>query len=321
MWLLYTIAFLQAAVGTFFDPARSAFLPALVGPDRLLAANSATQGTEIVFALVGTAFAGVFVGLSGALATLFVIDSVTFIASAGLETRIRTAGTPARTADPSTVWSELRDGLVATVRSPLLAGVMIGGLIVMFGLGAVNVLLVPFIVDTLSVSETWFGALEGSQVLSMVLAAALVAALARRFRPTTMISAGLTGVGLLVAAISLVSTPWHLMLVLFGVGWFVSPLQASLATLTQQEVPDEVRGRVNAALNTVMTIGGVASMALAGVAATLLGVRGVFALSGAIAVGAGLLTVLLFQRATVRTTVGAHVVEGAVAGAEIGAGP
>jgi hypothetical protein len=56
-----------------------------------------------------------------------------------------------------------------------------------------------------------------------------------------------------------------------------------------------MRGRIGSALGTVIGSANVASMALAGAAATLIGTRGVFVASGAIAVLAGLLTVWLFR--------------------------
>ncbi len=103
------------------------------------------------------------------------------------------------------------------------------------------------------------------------------------------------GIGILVAVISLVQAPWHLMVILFCVGWLITPLQASVSTLVQTEVEDQVRGRTGAALNTVVTGAQVASMALAGVAAAMMSVRGVFVVSGAIAVFAGLATAALFR--------------------------
>ncbi len=165
----------------------------------------------------------------------------------------------------------------------------------MFGLGAVNVLMIPFIVETLAVPETWFAAIEASQVVPMVLAAAVVASLARRLRPTTIISSALMGIGVLVAAVSLVQVPWQLAVVMFFVGWLITPLNASVATLAQSEVEDEVRGRTGAALNTVVTAASVGSMALAGGAVALISVRGVFVAAGVIAVVAGLVTAALFR--------------------------
>ncbi len=295
MWLLYVVAFIQASLSTFFTPAKSAYLPRIVPGDKLLSANSVSQMTQVLFGLAGTAVAGLIAASFDTLALAFILDAGTFLISLTAIAMIRTDGTPDRSAEPTHILEDVKVGILTAVRSPVLLGVMIGASIVMFGLGATNVLLVPFIVDVLAVPETWFAAIEGAQVASMVLAAGIVAVLAARMRATTIITWGLAGIGAAVAAVSLVQAPWHLMVILFAVGWFITPLQASLSTLVQTEVPDEVRGRSGAALNTVVTAASVTSMALAGGAAALMSVRGVFAVAGGIAVMAGAVTWWLFR--------------------------
>jgi len=297
MWLLYVVAFAQATIGTLFTPARMAILPEIIPEKHLLSANSIAQSSRVIFNLLGTAAAGLIAGLAGSVTPAFIIDSGTFLVSAFLVSHLVAGPAPERAepSSPLSMWSELTVGLRVLADSRVLKGVLIGGGIVMFGLGAVNVLLVPFVVGILEVPATWFGALEGSQVTSMVLSGALVVVLATKFRPTNLISAGLAGTGLVVASMALAGTVWHLMLALFAVGWFVTPLQASIATLFQSEVEAEKRGRAGSALNTVMTGAQVASMALAGAFAAAVGVRGVFVAAGAIALLASLVTVQLFR--------------------------
>lgn len=295
MWMLYSVAFIQASLSTFFTPAKSAFLPRIVPGDKLLSANSVSQMTQVLFGLAGTAVAGLIAAMFDTLALAYILDAGTFLISLTAIAMIGTDGSPERSAEPTHILEDVKVGILTAVRSPVLLGVMIGASIVMFGLGATNVLLVPFIVDVLAVPETWFAAIEGAQVASMVLAAGVVAVLAARLRATTIITWGLIGIGGAVAAVSLVQAPWHLMLILFAVGWFITPVQASVSTLVQTEVPDEVRGRSGAALNTVVTAASVTSMALAGGAAALMSVRGVFAVAGGIAVVAGAVTWWLFR--------------------------
>ncbi len=300
MWVLYTVAFIQAALGTFFNPARSAFLPRIVGTERLLAANSFSQMTQIVAGLAGTAVAGLIAAGADSLAAAFVIDAATFAVSLVAIASIRTPSSPERAERPSGLLAEVLAGIRVVTGSRILVGVMIGAAIMMFGIGAVNVLLVPFIVEVLAVPETWFAAIEGAQVVSMVAAASLVAILAKRLRPTSIITYALGLTGVTVMAISLVTQAWHLMIVLFTVGWLISPLQASVSTLVQSEVDDEMRGRTGSALNTVLTGAQVASMAMAGAAAGLLGVRGVFVAAGLVAVFAGITTAFLFRGVHIR---------------------
>ncbi|NJN44088.1 MAG: MFS transporter [Anaerolineae bacterium] len=78
IWLLYLIGFTQASIGTFFNPARSALIPNLVPKEGLLAANSLTQMTQIIFGLLGTAAAGALVGVLDVYWPIFVIDSHLF---------------------------------------------------------------------------------------------------------------------------------------------------------------------------------------------------------------------------------------------------
>jgi MFS family permease len=295
LWLLYLIAFLQAAVGTFFNPAKGAIIPRIVGRERLLAANSVMETARVVFSLLGTAAAGLWAGFGDALWLIFVLDGATFIVSAAFESAITTPSRAERPAEPPKVLAEMVSGIKAAFSNRILVGILAGAGVLMFGLGAVNVLLVPFVVDDLGVSEAWFGALEASQVASMVASGALVAVIASKIRPTAVVSLALAGIGVVIASISVVTAPWQLMIVLFAVGWFVTPLQASISTLVQSEVPDEMRGRIGSALGTVIGSANVASMALAGVAAAVIGPRGVFVLSGIFAVVAGMLTVWLFR--------------------------
>jgi MFS family permease len=298
LWLMYVVAFAQAAVGTFFNPAKGAMIPAIVPGERLLAANSTMETSRIVLGLLGTAAAGVYAGLADTLWPIFVVDSLTFVLSAFLEQAIRTESRGVRDASTvSGIREELTLGLRTAVRSRTLTGVLVGAGVLMLGLGAVNVLLVPFVVDDLGLSETWFGALEASQVSSMVLSGALVALLASRFRPTRIVPVALVGVGGVVASISAVTGVWQFMLLLFAVGWFVTPLQASISTIVQSEVPDRLRGRIGSTLNTVLQSANVASMALAGITAAAVGTRMVFLGSGVIAAAAGGLAYLLFRTA------------------------
>ncbi len=302
MWILYVVAFIQAGLGTFFSPAKSAYLPRIVGPDHLISANSVSQMTQIVFGLVGTAIAGVIASLNDTLALAYMIDAGTFLISLVAITMIRTDASPQRAEGAATtILADIRVGLRVLTESKVLRGVLLGAGVMMLGLGAVNVLLVPLIVEDLMVSETWFAGFEGAQVVSMVAASAITATLARRFGTTNLIVAGVLGISVSVAAISTVEAPWQLVVILFVVGWAVAPLQASASTLVQTEVDDSVRGRTGSALNTVLTGANVVSMAFAGTLAAGIGVRNVFLVSGAIGFIAAGLAAWMFRGAVPRT--------------------
>ena len=303
MWLLYVVAFAQAAIGIFDEPAKSALIPEIVGVDKLLGANSLSMTSRIVAGVVGTGCAGLVAGLAGTVAPVYVIDGATFAVSALLMSRLRLSGVAPGASSEHHFWAQLGQGLALLRSSRPLRGVLVGATVVMLGLGAVNVLLVPFVVGTLQISATWFGALEASQVAAMVMAGALVAALAKALRPPTMVVLGLGGAGVVVAGMAAATSVWHLMALLFLVGWFVAPAQAGISTIFQTEAPPELLGRAAASLSTAVTAASVTSMALAGAAAAVIGVRGVFVVGGALTALAALLAAFLFREPKAKVVV------------------
>ena len=285
LWLLYLIAFTQSAVGTFFNPARATLLAELLPAERLLAANSFFDMSRVVAGLGGVALAG-FLASVDSIAAVFLIDAATFAMSAALIARV--AAPPARPRGArSRFLRDLGDGLGLIRRSRVVVGVITVGSVAMFGLGAVNVLLVPFVVGDLGASEAWFGGLEAAMVVAMVGSGAVVAAAAQRIKPMTLINAGAVGLGAAVAGLALTQAAWQLLPLMFAAGACVTPLQAAVTTLLQTTVPRELRARTQAAFATVVSGANLASMSLAGAAAAVAGVRGVLVGAGFIVVSAG----------------------------------
>ncbi len=298
LWLLYTLAFVQASVATIFNPAKSALLPRLVPRDQLLAANTVSQTSRVLFSLLGTALAGVFAAYATSLWPVFAIDAATFAISAAFIARIAiTSKEAVAERGESGFMADIMGGLRVLVGDRQLVGVLVAGSVAMLGLGAVNVLIVPLVVDVLGVSESWFGLLEGAQVLGMIIGGSLVAVLAARFKATSLVWVGMLLAGVGVLFVGTVSAAWQLMLILFAVGLVVTPIQGGVATLAQVLVSDELRGRVNSALNTAIAVAMVVSQAFAGVLAAGIGVSGVFYIGGALTILAGVLSGVIFATA------------------------
>jgi MFS family permease len=304
IWLLYVIAFIQASIGTFFTPARSAILPALVPREGLLAANSLAQTSRVIMGVAGVSAAGLVIGSLDVFWPVFVGDSLTFFASLLVISRIAVSGQLNRVKEPANVraiWSELSGGLRVIFGNRVLVGTLVAVGVTMLGMGAVNVLFVPLAVNELHMPEIWFGALEFAQTLAMVLSGALVASIAARLKPTRMISPGLVVLGIVTALFAAAQNVWHLAIILFAMGGTIPPIQASVSTLTQTAIPDELRGRIGAALGMMVTTANLLSMAFAGLFGELVGIRNVFALSGVVVVLAGLASARVFAVAALKT--------------------
>lgn len=318
LWLLFVLAFAQATVGTFFTPARGAILPRIVPPEGLLAANSIAQATRVIAGVVGTGLGGLIVGMAGVYWPAFVIDAATFLLSfafiAGLPRNIGHV-IPSAGVVATGIGNSLAAGLRTIAHSRRLSTTIMALAVCMLGLGAVNVLFVPLLVRILDVDPAWFGPVELAQSSSMILAAGLVGALAARLSATTIVIAGMGGVAVVIGLLAGVTEIWHILVLLFVVGWFVSPLQAAVVTILQTSVADAERGRVMSVLQAAMSAASVLSMAFAGIAGDIVGVRNVFLGAAAIVAVGGVVAIVGYRRTGRRTAAaGPNSPIGAVAG-------
>ena len=255
--------------------------------------------------VIGTAMAGFIVGVVGVTWPAFLVDAGTFLASAvivlGVSSTVGRVDASAEGVRKQGTRGAVVEGLRVVTGARVLWTTLLALAVSMFGLGAVNVLFLPLVVEVLQVNPIWLGAIELVQSVSMILAAGIVALLAARLRPTTIVTVGILAAGVLVGLTGAVTEVWQVALLLFGIGWFITPLQASVVTIMQTNVPDAARGRVMATLQAAMSGASVASMALAGVFGDVLGIREVFFAAAAIVITGGLLSAVLYRSAPAPT--------------------
>ena len=305
--VLFALAFLQSVVGTFFSPARGALVPKVVPAAGLLAASSLSQSSRMIATVIGATVTGAVAAAAGSVWPVFLVDAATFLFSVLVVLRVtRGAGAPdaaaAAAIRASGLGSAVADGLGVVRRSPQLIAAMGGVAVTMLGIGAINVLFVPFLVKELHGSPALLGPMEAAQTVSMVLAGGLVAALAARFRVSSLLVGGIAGTAVCVGLMGLAPAPWAMLVLSFSVGWFVMPVQASTMAIVAQATTDATRGRVVGALNAVLQTASIASMAAAGVLADVVGMRTVFIVGGMVAGAAALVAWLLFRSAPAATS-------------------
>ena len=300
--LVFVLAAAQAVIGTFFSPARTALVPRVVPAEGLLAANSLGQMTRMIAGVIGAGITGVVAGVTGVLWPVFLADAATFVVSVGLVLRVsREIGKPqAATAAAMAARGMSRsvlDGLRLIARSAPLVAALGGVAVTMLGVGAINVLFIPFLVDDLGASPAWAGPLEAAQVAAMVISGIALASLAARVSVPRLFVGGLAGLAVCVGLLAAVPGPVVMMAVMFGAGVFTMPVQATTMTIVQSSTTDGTRGRVAGALNAAIQTASIASMAAAGILADVVGIRTVFAIGGAITLAAAIVAWALFRRA------------------------
>lgn len=300
--VVFVLATAQAVVGTFFSPARTALVPRVVPEEGLLAANSLGQMTRMIGSVVGSTVTGVIAAVAGTAWPVFVVDAATFLASVVLVLGVaREAGRPEAHAVAAMrargMAGAVTDGLRVIARSAPLVATLAGVAVTMLGMGAINVLFLPFLVRELGASPAWAGPLEAAQTVAMVISGGLLTALAARASVPRLFTGGLLGLAASIGLLVVTPHPAMLLVVLFAAGLFVMPVQATTMTIVQRSTDDTTRGRVAGALNAVLQAATIGSMAAAGVLASVIGMRAVFGLGAGVTLVAAVLAWALFRRA------------------------
>ena len=310
VWIVYLVAFLEAAIAQFFLPAKSAIIPRLVGEEDLLPANSLNSLSDSLTRLVGPALGGALFGLLG-LASVVYLDSLSFLVS-GLAIALiavppapvppspavageGAAASPARSAASpwAAVWREWLDGLRLVRRDRLIAALFAIMATVMIGEGIMIVLLVAWTKGVLGGGAPELGWLMSAQAVGGLTGGILIGQVGKAFAPARLMGlSGLAVGALIIAIVNIPSLPLDLALIalvgLTGVGLFVTG-----QTLLQSGVADEFRGRVFGALMTSWALAELLGMALAGVLGGRVGVVPMFDAAGALYCAAGLLALAL----------------------------
>ncbi|HEV7859576.1 MAG TPA: MFS transporter [Pyrinomonadaceae bacterium] len=95
LWLVYVLTVMQLLFSSFFEPARTAAIPSIVSARELYSANTISAVTWSTMLTLGAAIGGVVTGWFGT-RVAFVLDSVTYLASAALIYSVRLPKRPPR---------------------------------------------------------------------------------------------------------------------------------------------------------------------------------------------------------------------------------
>jgi Arabinose efflux permease len=168
VWLVYVLTVLQLVCSSFFEPARTAAIPSIVSERELVAANAISSVTWSSMLTLGAAIGGLITGAFGTDAA-FVLDSLSYFASAALIAAVRLPKRPPRVKSKLTIAKAL--GIEQTIE------------------GARYVMRRPRVLAMLLVKPAWG---LGGGIL------ALLAVFGEKIFPVG--GSGATGIGILYAA-------------------------------------------------------------------------------------------------------------------------
>lgn len=290
LWILYLSAAGLGMVGMFFYPARNAALPNLVPNGLLLPANGLIQGSYLMALILGPMVAGAIVEL-WSLPAAIIFDSLTFVVSAII---IATLHIPSNhngvihPAERKSMWHDMQVGLDFIRHNHHLRRVLYVTAVATVGIGAVVILAFPHLK-----SELEAGGLEYGGALSMLGVGALLGGLvasrlSRRVLLNALIGSMLIAAGVAVIAFAWAPNYWVILGSVIILGLSVVATRAMLDTIAQALSPDEMRGRVQSAVNLIISAGTALAEGLSALLGHFLGTQGIFASAGVITVVAGI---------------------------------
>jgi MFS family permease len=301
LWHLGVVGFVIGAAMAFYYPAYSAWLPALVPEEDLLAVNGFEGMVRpTIGQAIGPGVAGVVVGVAspGAALTVAAVSSLAGLLALATvpRTAVRRAAAPADEPPVHPVASmlhDLREGFVYMVRTPwLLATLLFASLMVFVIMGPFEVL-VPFLIkDKLGGGPGDHAMVMAAFGIGGAVGSMVVASMRMPRRYLTWMNL-MWGVGCLPFAVMGVATEmWMLVAAAFVLGALFSAPMVIWGTLLQRRVPPHLLGRV-ASLDFFVSISLMpVSMALAGPVSEAIGLQATFLVAGTVPTLAAVVAIL-----------------------------
>ena len=298
LYILYLTAFAIMALGAMFIPARNASVPNMVPEEHLLTANALIQATELVSLIAGASLATLVIGLTSTYAA-FIVDSATF----GLSALFLVAATipqgPA--AAPSSkalaggefrqFWASFVDGVRYIGSNKHLLQLMAITTVATLGLSATVLLAAAYFKELLGISAQYLGLLQTAEGLGMAAGALLISAYASWARSRQIVSVTMIVLGAGILVFALAPVYWLVLVGALVVGLCVVSARTTLAAMTQALVPDAQRGRVESAMVTVIGIGTMGALIMAGILGDVVGPTSIFIATGIVVLAAGIASI------------------------------
>ncbi|HMM80237.1 MAG TPA: MFS transporter [Pyrinomonadaceae bacterium] len=256
LWIAYTATILLHTLGAFFDGAKNAAAPNLTGREGLLAGTALLFSTKFLLMAVGSALGG---WASAALGyqVAFIINAASFLISAYTVWLIPEDAVKEKTDDTAerrTFISDLKEGLVYSIKNHFALTILIMNMIWATGGGAINVIFERLGGVYYAESEGWnpdvavailWTATGFGITLGMMIAHRTSIWLDRAGKQRSFIGWTLIAHGLIFAVGGFVPTLWLFTILIFVSRAVVGVEYAVQETLFQRSLPDQIRGRIS----------------------------------------------------------------------------
>jgi len=280
------IFILLSSVSSFFAPAQSVTIRTIVPPEGLLAANALMMQAFYIVRLLSPAAAGALVAWLTE-KSCFYLDVASFVFSAAMIAGLSVIR-PARAQAEKTVKSLAQDFLAGNkfiFTHAGLAFVFIAMAVAMFVLSSFSPLISIYIRDSLHAGSFMFGAISAMVGVGMIVGTQLVTRLARSGSKSYVVLGGLFLLGAGAGLLGVFRNTPMAALSTFTMGFGIAFVWIPAQTMSQQETPPAMVGRVSSTFMSLIAMSQVFGLLLSGYLAQRLGIRAVFvACAGVLAV-------------------------------------
>lgn len=303
LWLVYTVAFLQASVALFFAPAENALLPHLVGEHDLVAANSLNALNDSLARLIGPLLGGALLALAG-LAGVVLVNSGLLLTAGLMISQISNACGPTQGSEatgnaheiPTSLAGEWRQGLRVVRQEPTVTAMFVVAATALVADSMITALLAPFIHDVLHRDAQALGLLWTLRGVGGLLGGIVVVRAARILSLPRLVALSLCMLGTQnLVVYTLASLPLLLLSALLA-GVSVVCWLTSQQAMLQCHVIDRFRGRVFGLLGTTSAVALLVGSGVAGVGGEIVGIVPLLMMAGGLYLLAGVIALVVFGR-------------------------
>ncbi len=299
-WMVLGITFLVSTLTQFFAPAEQSTIPLIVDKPQLLSANSLYTFTMMLAVVVGFAAGDPLLDLATALLShLPWVGSFSrevmvggSYAIAGLLLLFLSTSEVSRpqVTEMSQVWTDIKDGLQFINAHRRIKAALIQ-LVILFSIFAALAVLVVRMAEVLLADPTNFGILLAAGGVGMVIGIGVLNRIVHRVSYRILSFCGSLGMGAAFFCLAFSTHHlWFSLELLSAIGVFAALVGVPMQTTMQEQIPEELRGKVFGIQNNAVNIALSLPLALAGVAETFFGLQWVLLSLAALVVTGGLLT-------------------------------
>jgi len=291
IWHFYAILAAISVVSSFFGPAQGVAIRSAVPLHGLRSANALMQQVMFGMRIIGPAIAAFMVAYLGD-ASCYVLDSVSFIASACLIASVALVRTAPKPAAPDTentsalgkIWLDMKQGINFILHHSALLFVILAMAAGMFVLGCFGPLIAIYVRDSLHATPKAFAIVAPMIGLGMLAGINGLNTFGKKLSNTLQVYSGLAGIAVGLVILTLLPHVWSALLGNLIVGFAVAGIIVPAQTLFQQATPPELMGRVGSTFMSIVFTAQIAGLILSGLLTQHIGVRQVFALCAAMLV-------------------------------------